>query len=186
MNMLTIDYPFHGAVLNHRHGAQTDDGLTITVTGQAPSHGKVGAHSIVADEGTFQQEQTGPLDAISQITVNGQPTAVVNGKFRAEVTITEHEQDITASYDGVHGRQEHAVRVVWDRHSKPRYRFSIDDNSFWLRDVAQQNYDSLFDCFYLDILRGLNREFGAKFTLNIYYEADDGFQISEFPDLNCA
>ncbi len=179
--MLSIDYPFHGAVLNHRHGEQTDAGLTITVNGQAPSHGKVGAHTIVADEGKFQQEQTEPLDAFSQITVNGQPTAVVNGKFRAEVTLTEHEQDITAAYDGIHGRQEHSVRVVWDRYSKPRYRFSIDDNSFWLRDVAQQNYDSLFDCFYLDILRGLNREFGAKFTLNIYYETDDGFQIKDFP-----
>ncbi len=182
MSMLRIDYPFHGAVLNHRHGAQTDAGLTITVNGQAPSHGKVGSHRLVADEGTFQQEQGEPMDAFSQISVNGQPTAVVNGRFSTEVTLTEHEQDITAAYDGIHGRQEHSVRVVWDRHSKPRYRFSIDDNSFWLRDVTQQDYASLYDCFYLAILRDLNQKYGAKFTLNIYYETDDGFQIKDFPE----
>ena len=33
IDMLKIEYPFHGAVLNHRHGEQTDEGLTITVTG---------------------------------------------------------------------------------------------------------------------------------------------------------
>lgn len=180
--MLKIDYPFHGAVLNHRHGKQTEQGLTITVTGDAPSHGKVGAHSVVVDEGTFQQEQVKPLDAFSQITVNGRPVAVVNGRFSTEVTITEAEQDITAVYDGVRGHQEHAVRVVWDRYSVPRYRFSIDDNSFWLRDVTRNDYASLYDCFYLAILRDLNREFGAKFVLNIYFEADDGFCVTEFPE----
>ena len=180
--MLRIVEPFHGAVLNHRHGKQTDEGLVVTVSGEAPSHGKAGRHRVAADEGTFQQEQTRPVDAFSQITINGQPTAVINGRFSTEVLITEHEQDITAVYDGIHGHQEHTVRVVWDRWSVPRYRFSIDDNSFWLRDVARQGYESLYDCFYLAILRDLNRKYGAKFTLNIYYEADDGFQITEFPE----
>jgi len=54
------------------------------------------------------------------------------------------------------------VRVVWDRHSRPRCRFSIDDNSFFLRDIAQQKYASLFDCFYLDLLRSLHKKYGAK------------------------
>jgi hypothetical protein len=96
--------------------------------------------------------------------------------------ITEAEHNITAVYDGAYGRQEHTVRVVWDRHSKPRYRFSIDDNSFWLRDVAREGYESLFDCFYLDILRKLNSEYGAKFTLNIYFSTADGFELPQFPD----
>ena len=30
-----ISEPFHGAVLNHRHGKQTADGLTIRVAGEA-------------------------------------------------------------------------------------------------------------------------------------------------------
>jgi hypothetical protein len=155
-NMLKIEEPFHGAVINHRYGTQTAAGLTITVTGQAPPYGTV--------------------------TVNNIPAKVTMGRFSCDITVTEAEQDIVAAYQGSYGRQQHAVRVVWDRHSQPRYRFSIDDNSFWLRDIARQQYESLFDCFYLDILRNLNREYGARFTLNIYHHTADGFELDEFPD----
>ena len=74
------------------------------------------------------------------------------------------------------------MRVVWDRHSEPRYRFSIDDNSFFLRDIAQKNYASLFDCFYLKMLRDLHTKYGAKFSLNIYYTTGDDFDLPQFPD----
>ena len=33
---LVIEEPFHGAVLNRRHGAEVDGGLKIPVSGQAP------------------------------------------------------------------------------------------------------------------------------------------------------
>jgi hypothetical protein len=112
---------------------------------------------------------------------------VASGQFEAPLTISERETDIVAICEGTFGRQEHRVRVLWDRHSFPRYRFSIDDNSFFLRDVALKGYDSLFDCFYLGMLRTLNREYGAKFTVNIYYEAisefgEPGFLLRDFPD----
>jgi len=158
--MLRIAEPFHGAILNHRHGVQTADALTITVSGDAPPYGRV--------------------------TVNGVPATVQGGRFTASIAVTAPEQDLTACYEGTYGHQEHTVRVVWDKLSRPRYRFSIDDNSFWLRDVTRQGYDSLFDCFYLDLLRRLHREYGAKFTLNIYYETDDNpaqpFVLTEFPE----
>jgi len=158
--MLQIEDPIHGAVVNRRWGKQDDRGLSLTVTGTAPPHGTV--------------------------AVNGRPARVANGRFSAEVLITEPEQDLTATYSGTLGEQRHTVRVVWDQRSRPRYRFSIDDNSFWLRDVHQQRYASLFDCFYLGILRGLHREYGTKFTLNIYFQTDDNpgnpFVLTEFPD----
>jgi hypothetical protein len=71
---------------------------------------------------------------------------------------------------------------VWDCHSRPRYRFSIDDNSFFLRDIAQKRYGSLFDCFYLKGLRDLHARYGARFVLNIYYTTADGFELPQFPD----
>ena len=158
--MLRIEDPFHGAVVNHRHGVQDDSGLTLTVTGAAPAYGEV--------------------------TVDGRPAKVVNGRFTAQARVTAPEQDIVAEYSGTFGKQQHTVRVVWDKASRPRYRFSIDDNSFWLRDVCRHDYASLFDCFYLDILRNLNREYGAKFTLNIYSKTDDNpdqpFELTEFPE----
>jgi hypothetical protein len=154
--MLRIQEPFHGAILSYRNGRVANGALHITVSGDCPPYGAV--------------------------TVNGVPATLSNGRFSATVPLTGHENLIAAAYDGSYGHLEHAVRVVWDRNSFPRYRFSIDDNSFFLRDVARKQYDSLFDCFYLDILRTLNREYGAKFTLNIYFETDDGFQITDFPD----
>lgn len=154
--MLRIHEPFHGAVLSHRHGVQDDEGLTIAVTGRAPLE--------------------------RPVLVNGAQADRRGERFEAHVTLSEPEQDITAVCDGTLGRLEHTVRVVWDRDSRKRYRFSIDDNSFWLRDIATERYDSLFDCFYLRMLRDFNERYGAKFVLNIYYETEDGWRLPDFPD----
>ena len=148
--------PVHGAVLNHRHGKQTADGLTIRVSGEAP-----------ADSG---------------VTVNGVACQRAGTRFEAELVLREKETDLVAVAARGEGRHEDRVRVVWDRYSVPRYRFSIDDNSFFLRDVAQQKYASLFDCGYLKMLHDLHQKYGVKFTVNIYYTTGDDFQLPQFPD----
>jgi len=153
---MMIEEPFHGAVLNRRHGKGVSGGLQIRVAGKAP--------------------------AGRRVTVNGTPAARQGEKFTADVVLRENETEIVAiAQDDAH-REEHRVRVVWDRYSRPRYRFSIDDNGFFLRDVAQKGYRSLFDCFYLEMLRKLHREYGARFVLNIYYTTGDDFKLPQFPD----
>lgn len=154
--MLKIDEPFHGAVLNWRHGTVVDGGLEVRVRGEA----------LLRD----------------RVTVNGRPAERAGTAFFAPVVLREKETDLVAVAEGPTGRREHRVRVVWDRASRPRYRFSIDDNSFFLRDIARQGYASLFDCFYLRNLRDLHRRYGAKFVLNIYYTTGDGFELPQFPD----
>ncbi len=151
-----IREPFHGAVLNHRHGRQSQDGLTIRVAGEAPSGDRV--------------------------TVNGAPCRREGNRFIGEITLRDKEADLIAVAAGESGEHQDRVRVVWDRYSEPRYRFSIDDNSFFLRDVAQKKYASLFDCFYLKMLRGLHDKYGVKFTVNIYYTTGDDFKLPQFPD----
>ena len=153
---LKIHDPFHGAVLNHRHGTQTADGLTISVSGEAPLG--------------------------EQVTVNGVPAKRSGKGFSAQVVLRDKETDLVAVASGPAGRQEDRVRVVWDRFSQPRYRFSIDDNSFFLRDIAQQGYRSLFDCWYLKMLRGLYRKYGVKYTVNIYYTTGSDFGLPQFSD----
>jgi hypothetical protein len=153
---LSIDEPFHGAVLNHRHGKAVDGGLQIQVSGEAP------------------------LD--DRVTVNGVAARRAGTRFTADVVLRDKETDLVAKTAGRYGRQEHGVRVVWDQNSFPRYRFSIDDNSFFLRDIAQKNYKSLFDCFYLKGLKELNQKYGVRFTVNIYYTTGDDFQLPQFPD----
>jgi hypothetical protein len=151
-----IEEPFHGAVLNRRHGEKLANGLKIRVSGRAPMRDRV--------------------------TVNGKPTRRAGSRFSSDVVLKDKETEIVSVSQGDFGKHEHRVRVIWDRHSQPRYRFSIDDNSFFLRDIAQKNYKSLFDCFYLDILRKLHTKYGARFVLNIYYTTEDGFILAQFPD----
>ena len=153
---LRIEEPFHGAVLNRRHGRQDENGLTIRVSGQAP----LGC----------------------PVTVNGTPAQRTGTSFTAEIILDQKQTEITAASGGKFGRHEHRVRVVWDKHSEPRYRFSIDDNSFFLRDIAKKNYASMFDCFYLKGLRELHSKYDTRFVLNIYYTTEDGFELPQFPD----
>ncbi|MFH1567820.1 MAG: hypothetical protein ABIL09_07445, partial [Gemmatimonadota bacterium] len=102
--MLQIDEPFHGAVLNHRYGAQREGELRIRVCGRAG------------------------LD--DQVTVQGGQTERRGQAFAAAVSLRQRDTEIVARAEGPTGASEHRVRVVWDRHSRPRYRFSVDDNSF--------------------------------------------------------
>ena len=149
---IRITAPFHGAILNHRHGKKVDDGLKITVKGQA-----AGEEAIV---------------------VNDAPAKRSGNAFEAEIVLRDEETDIVAKFVGHEARS----RVVWDRYSYPRYRFTIDDNSFFLRDIAQKQYKSLFDCFYLKMLKDLHAKYNAKFSLNIYYTTGDDFNLTQFPD----
>ena len=154
--MVRIHEPFHGAVLNHRHGRKVKGGLEIPVWGTAP-----------VDE---------------PVAVNGVYARRAGERFTAAVTLRGSETDIVAVANGAVGRTEHRVRVVWDRYSKPRYRFGIDDNSFFLRDIAAKRYKSLFQSPYLGGLRKLNRKYKTKFVLNVFYTTpENDFELAQFP-----
>jgi hypothetical protein len=154
--VLKIDAPFDGAILNRRHGQAVDGGLKIHVSGKAPSGDRVTVNSVRAER--------------------------VGAQFSSQVVLRAKETEIVARSEGNLGRAEQRVRVVWDKHSFPRYRFSVDDNSFFLRDIAQQQYASLFDSWYLKIFRDLHAKYAAKFVLNIYYTTEDGFELPQFSD----
>lgn len=155
--MIRIDSPVHGAVLNHRHGRQDRNGLGIQVTGRAPRGVRV--------------------------LVNGIEASRAGETFAAEVRLTGAWTEITAVAAGPAGSASHAIRVLWDRFSRRRYRFSIDDNSFFLRDIERSRYRSLFDCFYLAGLRRLHRTYGAKFSINVFGTTPEkDFTLADFPD----
>jgi hypothetical protein len=155
-NTVKITDPFHGAVLNHRHGKQTADGLTIHVAGRC----RLG----------------------DRVTVNGLPCRVQGERFDTDVVLRGLETDLVAVGEQNGDRREDRVRVVWDRYSVPRYNFAVDDNIFFLRDIARKKYASLFDCFYLKMFRDLHEKYGTRFALNIYFAADDDFSLPQFPD----
>jgi len=64
------------------------------------------------------------------------------------------------------------------------YAFAIDDCVFFLTEIFEKKYESLFDCFFLKKLREFNRNYGTKFVLNIFFRNDHkpDFNIGLFPD----
>jgi len=154
--MLRIESPFHGAILNWRNGERTPEGLRIRVEG-------------IASLG-------------SEVKVNGKRAERKGERFYQDILLKEREKEIIAVAKSPYGEERHSIKVIGDINSKPRYRFTIDDNIFFLKDIAQKGYPSLFDCFYLKGLRELHRKYGTKFVLNIFYASEDGFTISQFPD----
>lgn len=148
--------PIHGAVLHRRLGREVPEGLEVEVLGTAPAR--------------------------SRVLIDGRAATVEGGQFRGTAILTGPETEIVAVAVVDGGREESRIRVLWDRDSRKRYRFVIDDNSFFLRDIAQRRYGSLFDCFYLKMLRDLHERFRACFTLNIYHTTDDGWDLTQFPE----
>jgi len=148
--------PMDGAVMHARLGREVPGGLEIELSGRAPRD--------------------------AAVLVQGRPAGRDGEAFRGTAVLRERETEVVVTaHSGSDGR-EAKIRLVWDRHSQKRYRFVIDDNSFFLRDITQQGYKSLFDCFYLKMLKDLNAKYGARFTLNIYYTTGDDWNLSQFPE----
>lgn len=61
------------------------------------------------------------------------------------------------------------------------YRFSVDDNIWFLRDLSLGQFSSIFDHPYLKVYKELHDRYDAKFQLNIYYETE-GFDLSLMTD----
>ena len=156
---LKIVTPWDGDILNRHDGAETPEGLSIEVTGQVAPGAKV--------------------------TVNGTPAETDGCEFRCRVTLRQRQNEIAALAKAAAGEWRDSITLLWDKGSQPRYRFSVDDNIEFLKDLgtAPQQYDSLFDHWYLAFWRRMHEQFGAKVHINIYYQtvARD-FTIAGMPD----
>jgi len=116
------------------------------------------------------------------ITVNGIRTADSAGCYTAEVPLDRYENKLTAR-DEATGETAEAT-IYWLKNSSMKYRLSLDDNIWFLQDIAKNNYDSLFDNSYLKMYRGLHEIYGTKIHLNLYYCCPQfgGFDLTQFPD----
>ncbi len=150
---LKITWPIEGDILDHHDGAEHDGTLSIKVCGHAAPG--------------------------SQVRVNGIETATTQqGAFEATVPLDKRRNKIRAES----GDTAHEITVWWNEGSRKRFRFSVDDNICFLRDLglAPKDYPSLFDHPFLGFWREMHQEFGAKIHLNIYYQTD-GFDLTEMP-----
>lgn len=155
--MFEISFPRQGAVLNHHFGRESADGLEITVSGFC--------------------------DVAGEIRVNGTLAERRGKTFAAKVTLKECFNTISAELTDDFGILCRTIKVVWDKNSFPRYDFFIDDNIFFLTDIAKERQKSLFDHFYLKFLKKMHDCYGTCFTLNMFFRNDyEPFDLTMFPD----
>lgn len=148
-----IVLPRHGDVLNRNDGTETAEGLMISVRGTAP--------------------------AGTEVTVNGATAQCSEGTFSCPLLLTKRNERIVA--EGGEARVE--CSVFWNKGSKKRYRFSVDDNILFLKDLGLNpgQYPSLFDHWYLAFWRDMHRTYGTKVHFNIYYQTDE-FDLTQMPN----
>ncbi len=145
--------PHDGDILNRHDGEEKDDTFTITVTGIA-------------------QEQV-------PVVLNDVPMDRKGTTFSGPLTLRPGRNRILARA----GDAEQVFTLYWRRNSRKQYRFSVDDNILFLKDLgmAPERYASLFDHWFLRFWRDMHQEYGTKVHFNIYYQTDD-FDLTQMPD----
>jgi hypothetical protein len=156
---LTVEFPRDGDVLNRHDGVESSEALVVEMRGKAWSS--------------------------AQVTADGQETvASADGSFSIPVRITQREQTVRVVAQSPARSETAEVRVVWDRASRPRFRFSVDDNILFLRDLSRRpdDYPSLFDHWYLRFWRDMHQQYGAKIHINIYLTDGEEFSLDQMSD----
>ena len=150
---LQITHPRDGDVLNRHDGTETEEEILVPVRGTARG--------------------------MATVDVNGTQVPVTNGEFACEVALSKKRSAIVATA----GADRHEITVLWTRGSRKRYRFSLDDNILFLRDLGlhPEEYNSIFDHWYLGFWRQMHQEYGTKVHVNIYYQTE-GFDLTQMPD----
>ena len=154
---LRIDFPCDGDILRNTDGNQDATGLRIEVTGRCPAGATVRA--------------------------NGRPATVHDGRFSAALLITTPQTTVTACTGPSPTDLHDTVRVLWDRNCFKRYRYSTDDNIWFLQDLHDNEgtYRSLFDNPYLAMWKRLHEAYGTSVQHNLYWQTD-GFNLPMLSD----
>lgn len=154
---LQIEFPKDGDILRHTDGKQDRTSLTVEVTGICPPG--------------------------SPVKVNGRPATVDGDRFSAPVRLTTFQTTIMACTGPSPGAPHDTVRVLWDRNCFRRYRYSTDDNIWFLQDLHENEgvYSSLFENPYLALWKRLHDRYGLTVQHNIYWETE-GFNLSMLSD----
>lgn len=146
--------PVDGDMLHANDGVLTEGSLLIEVR-------------IAAPEG-------------SRITVNGTEAVHTDDYFSANIQLNQYENIIEA-IDKSTGEKK-GIKIYWLKDFANKYRLSIDDNIWFLRDIHDNinSYKSLFDNPYLAFLKEVNDQYGTKIHLNLFYKTDGVFQKDDF------
>lgn len=152
---LKIVSPVNGDMLHRSDGIIRDGSLQVTM-------------KIFAPDG-------------SRIKVNDRAALGKDGVFTSEIPLTNYRNEIRVTDEDT-GEGE-TIELYRLDHLEGKYRVSIDDNIWFLRDLTKEaeKYNSLFDNPFMGFLKELHDHFGTKIHLNIFYQTE-GFDLSMMTD----
>ncbi len=152
-------FPLDGVMLTDTAGQKTDEGLIIKISVDAPS----GRH----------------------YCINGKPmTESMHELYTCDYTLKDYKTTLVLTSDAEEKARE--IDVYYLRKAYYRYRFSLDDNIRFLRDLDANKgvYRSMFENPYLKLLKTMHDKHGTKYHINVYWETPDdgGFCIKDMTD----
>ena len=147
-----------GAVLDRFAGTETAEGLEVPICGLA--------------------------DPEALVTIDGRPVRRDDRRFEGTARLTRQVNEVVVASSSQYGELRQTLTLVWDKKAFRRYNFSLDDNVFFLTEIARDRPKSLFDHFYLKALKDIHGKYGTCFTANCFFRNDHNpFEIKDFPDI---
>ena len=116
------------------------------------------------------------------VRIGGARAAFADGRYGAKVPLSHFKNEIC--FEDRTGGERAQVTVYRLRAAEKRFRLSVDDNIWFLQDIALKGYQSLFENPYLALYRDLHRRYGVKVHMNVYLECPErgGFHLSQMPN----
>lgn len=115
-------------------------------------------------DGTLEIEVMAESDA--PVFIGGSQAAPAgDGRWTARVLLKEDKTSLCASAGG----DSAEITVYRLRKATGKYALSVDDNIWWLAELTQGDYPSIFDHPYLAVFKRAHDEFGAKVRFNLFY-----------------
>lgn len=157
MSTLPFVFPVDGVMLTEAAGRRVGEDLQITcILGAQPTR---------------------------RCTINGVPCRPGTEDLRATITLKDYRTTLVAR--DLDSGEETRIEVFFLRRGHRKYRFSLDDNIWFLQNLARQAtvYRSMFEDPYLKLLKTMHDRYGTKFHVNIYYECPEhgGFTLAQMP-----
>lgn len=114
----------------------------------------------------------------SSIEINRVKARFRDGLHTAVIALSDYETDIVAIDKGT--KRIASIKVFWVPRLFNKYRLSIDDAIWFLRDLHANadQYNSIFDTPFLGFMRSLHERYGTKVHINLFYESDH-FNLSQ-------
>ncbi len=116
-----------------------------------------------------------------QIKINGKDAKSDGTVYHADIELNGYENIISAA--DLKTGEKQSIKVFWLKNVVDKYRLSIDDNIWFLKDISvnSSKYKSIFENSYLKFLKEVHDKYGTKIHLNLFYQTD-GFNLSQMTD----